>query len=470
MDNGMGLSMQEEFASSNFNSSRLGKRFVRTMETLAGQPDKPIWFSGENRAEAKAICRMPGYGKLDREGILRTRREAAIRRMTRSKTTALAVQGTAGLNRNTQTKTEGVGYAGNGKALGVNINSRLAATAEGLAPGASAQSSYNRERPRDDGRTHGGKKTRLPEEKESCRRVQTLGAGAVGVPEEAHIATVCGRGGDMHGLFDEAVRTGRAFPIRMAQNRKTAENTKILDETRKKPCAGKVKAAIPRNSRKSLKKREAVLGMRRRCCEVKRPPIPDKVKSLQAAHKANVIYVREEQPGQRSADKAVGPIERFLTANGPAEDARSAYEKAAWRIRRRKAGRFRHALKPGCAVEKLQGRSMEKTATLALMHSITAAAIMNITFIARIHPHLPCTACFEEDEWKAPYCTANKTKKPPEEPYTIAEAAICLSRPGGPKRAPGDGPPGVKAIWIGLDGLNTPLAYREWPHDSVGQV
>jgi hypothetical protein len=52
MENGMGLSMQEEFAGLDFNSSRLEKRFVRTMETLAGQPDKSIWFASENRAEA----------------------------------------------------------------------------------------------------------------------------------------------------------------------------------------------------------------------------------------------------------------------------------------------------------------------------------------------------------------------------------------------------------------------------------
>jgi hypothetical protein len=37
-----------------------------------------------------------------------------------------------------------------------------------------------------------------------------------------------------------------------------------------------------------------------------------------------------------------------------------------------------------------------------------------------------------------------------------------LSSLGGLKRAPSDGPPGVKTIWIGLDKLNTLLAYKEW--------
>jgi hypothetical protein len=52
MGNGIGLGMKEELAGLDFNSSRLEKRFIKTMETLSGQPGKPIWLSSENRAEA----------------------------------------------------------------------------------------------------------------------------------------------------------------------------------------------------------------------------------------------------------------------------------------------------------------------------------------------------------------------------------------------------------------------------------
>ena len=108
MENGIGLHMREEFASLDFNSSRLEKRFVKTMETLAGQPDKSIWLSSENRAEAKAIYRMLGNEDLNREEILRTHREATVRRMVKHGGTILAVQDTTSLNYNTQTKMEGI--------------------------------------------------------------------------------------------------------------------------------------------------------------------------------------------------------------------------------------------------------------------------------------------------------------------------------------------------------------------------
>jgi hypothetical protein len=42
---------------------------------------------------------------------------------------------------------------------------------------------------------------------------------------------------------------------------------------------------------------------------------------------------------------------------------------------------------------------------------------------------------------------------------TMKKAADYLGWPGGPKRAPSDGPPGVKTIWIGLMKLCILLAY-----------
>jgi hypothetical protein len=205
MENGIGLSMQEEFANLDFNSARLEKRFIKTMETLAGQPDKSIWFSSENRAEAKAIYRMLGNDGLDREKILQAHREATVRRMAESEKTILAVQDTTSLNYTAQAKMEGTGYI-SGNALGVNIHSRLAVTVDGLALGVLAQSPYNRNQPNNNEGAHDSKKLRALEDKESFRWVQTLGESTVGVPSGVHIVTVCGREGDMYELFDEAER------------------------------------------------------------------------------------------------------------------------------------------------------------------------------------------------------------------------------------------------------------------------
>ena len=96
------------------------------------------------------------------------------------------------------------------------------------------------------------------------------------------------------------------------------------------------------------------------------------------------------------------------------------------------------------------------------MYSIIAVCILNMTYLARVNPDLPCSILLEKDEWELLYRVGNKPHEPPEEPYSIQDAITYLSRLGGPKRAPSDGPPGVKTIWMGLITLNTLLAYRDY--------
>jgi len=450
------FNMEDEFEGLDCNSSRLEKRFVRTMETLSKQPDKSIWSCSENRAEAKATYRMLGNGNLDRDEILRAHRDATIKRMVRSGGTILAVQDTTSLNYSTHEKTEGIGYIGD-KSLGVNIHSCLAVSAEGLPLGILAQTSYSRMQPKDGSRSHDGKKARALEEKESYRWVKTLKTSTAGLPEGVKAITVCDREGDMYELLDAAEAGGQPFPIRLAQNRMTADSRKVLDAVRNERCMGKAEITIPRDSRRNLKEREGILQVRYGSYEIKRPKMLYRNKALKDSIETSVVHAKEESPPE-----GVEPIEWFLMTSEPVETVEAAYEKVFYYTQRWKIERFHYVLKSGCAVEKLQERSMEKTALLVLMYSVIAVGIMNMTHIARIRPEEPCTIFFEEEEWKVLYCTANKTKRAPRKPYGMQEAVAYLGRLGGPKRAPSDGPPGVKAVWSGLSTLNTLLAYREW--------
>jgi hypothetical protein len=75
---------------------------------------------------------------------------------------------------------------------------------------------------------------------------------------------------------------------------------------------------------------------------------------------------------------------------------------------------------------------------------------MAVTYMGRIVPDMPCDIFFEDDEWKVLYRIIHKTKIPPDKPYSMADAIMYLGELGGYKRAPSDGPPGLKAIWKGL--------------------
>jgi hypothetical protein len=109
----------------------------------------------------------------------------------------------------------------------------------------------------------------------------------------------------------------------------------------------------------------------------------------------------------------------------------------------------------------IAGVSMDKTTVPVLMYSIIAAFIMNLTYTGRLNPELPCTVFLRKMNGNC-YRTANKTKQTPRKPYAAGEAVIFHGQPGGPKRVPCDGLPGVKTVWTGLEKLNILLSYREW--------
>ncbi|GHT60214.1 IS4 family transposase [Spirochaetia bacterium] len=453
---GKEFSIGEEFAGLDFHSIRLEKRFIRTMETLIKQPDKSIWYSSEDRAEAKAIYRMLGNEAFDREEIAQAHRRATIRRMAEYGGTILAVQDTTGVNYDNHLKTEGIGYISD-KTLGLNVHTCLAVTADGLVLGVLDQSSYNRPEAKDDSATHDSKKIRPIEEKESFRWLETLERSTADIPDRIKVVTVCDREGDMYEFFAKAASLNEPLLIRIVQNRMTVENKRILDEIQKKKCQGRVGVTIPRDSRNSIPEREAVLQLRYAQFAVKRPHILNPVKSLPDSVTMNIIYVKEEHP-----PKGNKPIEWFLATTEPVTTPEEAYEKVGYYIQRWKIERFHYVLKSGCVIEKLQERSVERTTTLILMYSVIAVMILSMTYAGRLTPDLPCSMLLEKEEWELLFCVANKTKTTPESPYSVAEAITYLGQLGGPKRAPSDGPPGVKTIWIGLMKLYTLLAYREF--------
>jgi len=454
--------MAEEFAGVDFNEERLEKRFIKTMGTLARDPRRSIYGSSANRPEAKAVYNLLGNEKFDIEEVLKAHRAATIRRME-GRPLIFAVQDTTSVNYNSQKEMEGNGCIAE-QTLGVNIHTCLAVTPEGIVLGVLDQMGFNRKEPKDTKLTLEQQKSRPIEEKESFRRLTTMKRSDRDIPKDIKVLHISGREGDIYELFDTAAQSGRLFLIRIVQNRMTVGNTRIPDKIRRTQCKGRVKVRIPRDSRNNKKERETVLEIRYDGYEIKRPQTKDKNEALLPLLKVNIVYVREEAPS-----KGTEAIEWFLMTNEEAASSEAAYEKVEQYIQRWKIERFHYVLKSGCKVEKLQERSMTRMKALILMYSVIAVYIINLTYIARLNPELSCEVMFEEAEWKLLYCAAKRTKKAPDKPHTIKEAVEYISWMGGPKRAPGDGPPGVKTIWIGLQKLYTLLDYREL-FEFMGQV
>ncbi|MDR2447293.1 MAG: hypothetical protein LBD58_08415 [Treponema sp.] len=145
----------------------------------------------------------------------------------------------------------------------------------------------------------------------------------------------------------------------------TMENKRILDGIRKQRRQGRVEATPPRDIRGVMPEREAALQLRCAAYSVKRPHILNPAKTLPDCIDMQVVYVKEEEP-----PKGKEPIAWFLAAGEPANSPEEAYECVGHYMRRWKMERFRYALKSGRTIEKLQERSIDKSATLVLMRPI----------------------------------------------------------------------------------------------------
>ena len=72
-------------------------------------------------------------------------------------------------------------------------------------------------------------------------------------------------------------------------------------------------------------------------------------------------------------------------------------------------------------------------------------------------PHTP-TVSFEEAEWKVLHCYVQHNPVPPENPLTLREGVHMTASLGGFLGRKGDGEPGIKSLWLGiqrLDGLTS---------------
>ena len=77
---------------------------------------------------------------------------------------------------------------------------------------------------------------------------------------------------------------------------------------------------------------------------------------------------------------------------------------------------------------------------------------------ARVEGSASCEKYFEANEWKPTYMVANKSKVLPENPPTVGEFTLMLTKLGGYLNKKNQGPPGSTTIWKGLRKME---AYRD---------
>lgn len=142
------------------------------------------------------------------------------------------------------------------------------------------------------------------------------------------------------------------------------------------------------------------------------------------------------------------PLQWRLLTNREVSDLAEAAQLIDWYRARWEVEIFFHVLKNGCRVEALQLASIERIERAIALFMVIAWRIARLMRLGRTCPDIDAGLLFEPDEWRAAYIL---NKKPP--PHTMPrlnEVVRLVARLGGFLARKGDGEPGVKTIWLGL--------------------
>jgi len=446
---------KEDLEKVKFNSKRLEKRLLTTVENLTNDVGASILEASGSRGQAKAVYRMLSNEKFSREEIQRVYAESTLKRIAEN-STVLLIQDSTEINLNTHKKTKKLGYIDKYD-LGIKVHTCIAITEEGAILGILSQKTSTRPQDADKSQNRDAKKLRAIEEKESHRWVETFSETNKSIPDSVNAVTVCDREGDFYELYASAIAQERKILIRLIHNRRISEDTKkAMDYLRDTPSCGTVIIELPRDTRKGEKPRKATL-------EVSHTPLTFKCPKIRKeSHLPKEITVNGLRIIEKDPPTDAESIEWFLATNETVNSFEDTLKMVKYYVQRWKIERYHYVLKEGCNVEKLQERTLERMESMICIFSIIAIYIMALTYLARINHNVKCDVLLEESEWKILYCAANSVKDAPNEPYTVKEAVSYLAKLGGFAGAPSDGTPGVKVIWHGIQKLHTLMQYHDF--------
>jgi hypothetical protein len=429
-----------ELATIELGDQRLNRRARRVLEKLGAKPSVSIPTACGGWGETRAAYRLFDHANVTAERVLAPHIACTEERL-RAHARILCIQDTTELDYTTKKGIGELGPLNHETRWGMYLHPTLAVTPERVALGLLDLHSWTRE-PGRLGQDKGA--SRSLEEKESVRwvdgfaRVNALAEQLT----ETRLTYLADREGDLYDLFVEAPcpEHGADWLIRgqhhdrlLVDGRKLCEaleETTVLTEiTFDRP---------PARGRRARRVTQQIKVVRVR---LKAPWRPDRTL---ADVTVTALLATEVHP---PADEA--PLNWLLLTNLPVETPEQAIEKLVWYLCRWQIEVLFKILKSGCRIEDLQLEKRARLEPAIAFYLIIAWRVLFLTRLGRDCPEMPCNAVFDEAEWKAVYLVTQRLP-PPADPPSLDTMIRLVATLGGFLNRKGDGFPGPKTLWIGL--------------------
>jgi hypothetical protein len=154
------------------------------------------------------------------------------------------------------------------------------------------------------------------------------------------------------------------------------------------------------------------------------------------------------------ARRVSAPLSWMLVTTVETADLEAACQRLRWYTRRWGIEVYHRTLKSGCRIENRQLATAKRLEACLAIDMVVAWRVYHLVKIGRDSPDIPCTAYFEEAEWRALMAYATKDPTPRSQPPTLRDATRIVASLGGFLGRKGDGEPGTQTIWLGLQRLD----------------
>jgi Transposase Tn5 dimerisation domain/Transposase DNA-binding len=458
----------EEAQGADFGDERLSTRFALLLGQLGAKPSLSILAAAGGNAEAVAAYRFFANPAVTPEAILAPHREATLRRIA-SLTRVLLVQDTTEIDLTRPREVVG-GPLDEGSRHGLFDHPLVASTPDGTPLGVVHARLWARPEPKGPRKSRGERKKEYRkkplEEKESFRWLEghRQADRVAGECPGTEVVCLSDSEGDLYECLEEARDRRRAglpaarFIIRACQDRRV-----VVPEGRPPKCLFESVAEGPVLAR-------AKLEVRDRPAKTSDSQKRKKARSARLAEvtvqSATVTLSPPERPDGRGEPVTVNavlvretgaptgepPLEWLLVTDLPVRTALAALAVVDDYCQRWGIEVYFRVLKGGCGVEEMQLETAKRAKAALALYMIVAWRVLWTLRLGRECPEMACDGVFAEEEWKALYAMAGK--EVPHQAPPLGEVVEMVGRLGGWLGRKGDGPPGPKAMWIGLQRLS----------------
>jgi hypothetical protein len=459
--------IHQETATADFGDGRLDRRYRIVVDSMSHKPSLKFPAGCNGRAEMQGAYRFVNNHKVEKDPVLFPHRTATLERI-RAQKVVLIPQDTTEIDVTRPHEVmEGAGPLNDESRVGFYNHALLALTPEGVPLGVVAEEIWARDFDdfdKDADQKRAERRAKSIEDKESHRWLEGYRQACCVAQKAPETLVVClsDSEGDIYEcLLEGQPETGARkaeWIIRACQDRAL-----IVDKGDDGNCPTRLRAQVASTSilghltvevrgrepkSKDDRKRKQARDARTAELTVQAARVrlrgPDRPGGKLPNIEVNCVLVTEPNPPEGAE-----PIEWLLLTSLPIDTFEEVLTVVNFYCGRWHIEIYFRILKSGCKVEESQLETAEAFLPYLALCMIVAWRVQYVMMLGRECPDLPCNVAFDDDEWKAVY-TVVKNQPPPKKPPSLKTMVGLVASLGGYLGRKGDGEPGPKTVWVGL--------------------